>query len=107
MKRALSKVLYKFVTWLNKDSPREIDDEFAKVSTNMTSPISKSGNNRADLGNNGFNFTIYNADGGKIVQMSHYNNKTDKYTNNLYVLPDGENLGDEIGMIISRESLSR
>jgi len=56
---------------------------------------------------NGMNFTVYNATGGKVIQISSYNPNTDRHHSSLYVITDKEDLGSELGQIITRESLSR
>ena len=56
---------------------------------------------------NGMNFTVYNATGGKVIQLSSYDSRTDSNRTSLYVITDQENLGEELAQIITRESLSR
>jgi len=57
--------------------------------------------------NRSLNFRVYNASGGKIVQMSSYDARTDRMTNNLYIITDQEDMATELSQIITRESLSR
>ena len=59
------------------------------------------------LGSNGMSFTVHNAVGGKVIQIGSYNIHTDRYNTNLYVITDKEDLGQELGQILTRESLSR
>jgi len=56
---------------------------------------------------NPMNFRVYNATGGKIVQIHSYDPRTDRSTSSLYIVTDKEDLGDEIAQIITRESLTR
>ena len=65
--------------------------------------------NPADIAddNYGMNFTVYGANGGKVIQISSYDPRTDKRTTALHIITDREDLGEELGMIITRESLSR
>src|SRR5271166_2004139 len=51
---------------------------------------------------NGLNFTIYSATGGKVVQLSSYDPHTDRSQNVLYIITDKEDLGQELGQIITR-----
>ena len=57
--------------------------------------------------NYGMHFTVYGATGGKVIQISSYDPHTDKNTAALHIITDKEDLGVELGMIITRESLSR
>jgi hypothetical protein len=75
----------------------------AKASTgNIGAQISDT-----SLGSNGMSFTVHNAVGGKVIQIGSYNIHTDRYNTNLYVITDKEDLGQELGQILTRESLSR
>jgi hypothetical protein len=58
-------------------------------------------------GNNGMNFTVYGAIGGKVIQFTTYDPVRDKGYSCLYIVTDKEDLGEEIGQIITKESLSR
>jgi hypothetical protein len=57
--------------------------------------------------NRGMNFTVYNATGGKVVQLFDYDMVKDRANSSLYIIADKEDLGEELGMIITRECLSR
>lgn len=58
-------------------------------------------------GNNGMNFIVYNAIGGKVIQLTSYDPIRDRGYSSLYIVTDKEDLGQELGMIITKESLSR
>lgn len=51
------------------------------------------------------NFRVYSARGGKIVEANHYDPKTDRGTNSLYVIDDDADFTEEIGKIITMESM--
>lgn len=55
----------------------------------------------------GMNFTVYQATGGKVIQVRTYDSRTDISRSTLYVVTDKEDLGHELGQIITVESLSR
>ncbi len=57
--------------------------------------------------NRGMNFTVYNATGGKVVQIVTYDPRTDRTNSELYIVNDGESLGEELGQIITRVNLTR
>jgi len=53
----------------------------------------------------GLNFTIYGARGGKIIECRRYNQKLDRSDNILYIIHDNQDLGAEVGKIITMEAL--
>ncbi len=55
---------------------------------------------------NGMNFTVYNATGGKVIQLSSYDSRTDSNRTSLYVITDQENLGEELAQILPIVNLS-
>lgn len=57
--------------------------------------------------NNCLRFHVYNAQGGKIVQVYHYDRKRDENTTNLYVIDNDEKFGENIGQIIFMEMLKK
>jgi hypothetical protein len=50
-------------------------------------------------------FTVYNANGGRVVETRRYDKKTDRNTNGLYVINNDADFGKEIDKIITMESL--
>src|SRR5271165_2962224 len=56
---------------------------------------------------NSLNFKVYNAIGGTIVQTSRYDENKDKIYSTLYIITSEQDIGEEIGMIITKEKLSR
>lgn len=55
----------------------------------------------------GMHFTVFNAVGGKIIQISQYNPINDRHKQQLYIVTDKEDLGNELGQIITMESLGK
>jgi len=52
-------------------------------------------------------FTIYNASGGKIVEISHYDHKTDRHSTSLHIITSDEDFGEELGKIAFVELLKK
>lgn len=52
-------------------------------------------------------FTVYNASGGKIVEISHYDQKTDRHHTSLHIITSDENFGEELGKIAFIELLKK
>ena len=50
-------------------------------------------------------FTVYSANGGRVVETRRYDKKTDRHTNGLYVINNDTDFGKEIDKIITMEAL--
>ena len=50
-------------------------------------------------------FKVFRASGGTVIQTDRYDRKNDRQYNNLHVIVEGQDLGHEIGKIITYESL--
>lgn len=50
-------------------------------------------------------FTVYTANGGRVIETRRYDRKTDRHANNLYVVTSDQDFGREIDKIITLESL--
>lgn len=57
------------------------------------------------LGTSGMNFTIYRASGGHIVEYRQYDTLKDRHDNKLHIVTDEKDLGEELGKIITFETL--
>ena len=55
--------------------------------------------------NTAMTFGIYNASGGKIVEFRRYDNRTDRTTYSLHIVPDEEDFGELIAKISTMEML--
>jgi len=53
----------------------------------------------------GLNITVRNATGGRIVTFRRYDHKTDCHQHNLYVIPEDHDFEQELGKLITLESL--
>ena len=50
---------------------------------------------------------VYTASGGMIVETRTYDRHKDRQNSNLYIVNEGDDLGNELGKIITMASLSR
>jgi hypothetical protein len=50
-------------------------------------------------------FTVYTANGGRVVETRRYDRKTDRSSNGLYVITGDQDFGKEIDKIITMEAL--
>ena len=51
------------------------------------------------------NFKMYRAENGFIMEVRHYDKRTDRQSNNLHLIPESDDLGQSIAHIITIESL--
>jgi hypothetical protein len=80
--------------WFNKDleeldSPEVVEQDIAS----------------SELSGEGMRFQLYRASGGYVVETRYYDHKLDRHFNKLYIVNDNKDLGNEIGKIITLESL--
>jgi hypothetical protein len=50
-------------------------------------------------------FKVFRANGGVVVQTDTYDRRSDRLQNTLHVIVEGQDLGQELGKIITYESL--
>jgi hypothetical protein len=50
-------------------------------------------------------FKIYNAIGGKVVEFSRYDRRTDQHDHSIYVIGKEDDFGDKIAKIATLETL--
>jgi hypothetical protein len=101
----VKKYLRKLMKWaMSSDHDAPQPEEVTSYHGNSVKSMNGSGLNDR---NNGMNFTVFNATGGKVVQFATYDPVRDRHQSNLYVVTDREDLGEELAQIITRESLSR
>lgn len=55
----------------------------------------------------GMNFTIHKASGGLVVNVHFYDNVRDRSESNLYVIPEDEQIGENLSKILTMENLKR
>lgn len=74
--------------------------------TPVTSSLGR-GNYVRSIDQHGLNFTVYSAQGGTIIELRAYDERTDRQTNKLFVVHDDKDLGKELDHIITLEALKR
>jgi hypothetical protein len=110
LKQEFKETIKAFLKWVMKDDsnrPYPEDSPVAIGSMNMN--MTKSSSHGVGIGelNRGMNFVVFNATGGKVIQIHSYDPRTDRTNSNLYIITDKEDLGEELAQIITKESLSR
>jgi hypothetical protein len=78
--------------WINDDELTSLDDYHVCRT-------------RDEFDSDCIRFKVFRANGGTVIQTEQYDNKHDRQYNNLHVIVDGQDLGKELGKIITFESL--
>lgn len=97
----MSWVKNKVRSWLSEETEKEeyVSNGVAKATAYIGSPYS----NRLD--SPGINFRICKATGGYVVETSSYDPNTDRSRSNLHIITDEQDMGQEIGKILTMEAL--
>lgn len=108
--KIIRKLISKLVDWAyDYDYVQPMTRDMQLSIKKERSPLVSSGNmNVSELeDDNALRFQVFNAAGGKVIKMNSYNPSTDRSKSSLYIITDKDDLGEELGQIITRESLSR
>lgn len=110
MKNRFKNALREILNWIMRDELECTKDSYSGSKYANAPSIggpSLSHNCNIDQFNDGVNFTMFNAVGGKIIRVHRYDPKMDRHHADLYIIMDNEDFGEEIAQIITRNSLSR
>jgi hypothetical protein len=84
--------------WANDDSCEELKPPAPGYRSQLVS----SSDVESD---DGLNITVRQAIGGRVVTFRHYDRKTDRNNNRIYVIPDDLDFERELGKMITLESM--
>jgi hypothetical protein len=102
--------------WFKRMIVRWVREDWDKAGTSEDSAVyaTAQGNRRKNLiglvsddveSDAGLNITVRKAIGGKIITFRHYDVKTDRSSNKLYIVPDELDFERELGKMITLESM--
>jgi hypothetical protein len=83
--------------WLNQSDGR------IEKASNMSVSVRES----ETLSGEPLRINVYSANGGMIVETRTYDRQKDRNNTNLYIVNEGEDLGNELSKILTMASLSR
>ena len=87
--------------WLDSEQDICIEESKYSSAVAMTNTIGgRDINSDATL-----SFKVYNAVGGKIVEFSRYDSRTDRHDRQMYIIGKDEDFGEKISKISSLEVL--
>lgn len=101
MKQWLRNLLWNFL----HSEPEGMHGNAVSVSKHRHNTLASS--RSIDEGEDSLNFTVYNASGGKIVEVKNYDHKKDCWNRSLHVITSDEDFGESIGKIVFIEMLKR
>jgi hypothetical protein len=87
------------VKWVREDWN---DPEELKTAAGYRHQLVSSSDVESD---DGLNITVRQAIGGRVVTFRHYDRKTDRNNNRIYVIPDDLDFERELGKMITLESM--
>ncbi len=83
------------------------DQPIAYDGSKMATLTSSRGHQSLSSENEPLRFTVYNASGGKIVEVSHYDQKRDRHDTSLHIIGSDEDFGESLGKIAFIELLKK
>lgn len=97
----IKRLLWKLIKWAG--SHREDESKMAEDHPRAIRGGLATAGNEVEV--QGLNFIVMPAIGGTIVQMRTYDRKTDRSNHITHLIPDGEDISERIGHIVSLEIL--
>jgi hypothetical protein len=88
-----------------EDAKRQSQENDTAIGINRLSSSLRVGPPSIDQPERALQFTVYVANGGRVVETRRYDKKTDRSTNGLYVITNDADFGKEIDKIITMEAL--
>lgn len=91
------------VKWVREDwdNARDVQPEDCYPNSKMSRASTRSGIDSDPT----LQFKVYSAIGGKVVEFSHYDPKTDRSYRQVYIIGKDEDFGEKIARISTLESM--
>jgi hypothetical protein len=100
------KKLMEGAEWEKRQNQNGLSDiKLATLSRQSINSLTISNTPNIDQPDRAIQFTIYNANGGRIVETRRYDRQKDRSVNGLYVITGEQDFGKEIDKIITMEAL--
>jgi hypothetical protein len=101
----------KKVRWANSATPEEDEADgpnlFITGSKRAQRGIGIHPRESTELESRSTCFNLYSANGGHVVELRHYDEKSDRMKNALHIIPHDKDLGEALNHIITYEALKR
>ena len=79
--------------WINDDGPIYLNEHAIRASDEPDTDCIR--------------FKVFRANGGTVVQTDSYDRRSDRQHSTLHVIVEGQDLGQELGKILTYESLKQ
>ncbi len=96
----VKRLIYKWALQAGKHQERENSDMNMKSMAISTSP-------RSIDSDKGIRFQVHKANGGFVIETAIYDRHKDRHLNSLHIITDDQDLGEQIGKIITMEALKQ
>lgn len=96
--------------WEDPPEDRENESKYANIGLATGRPMPRRNltvKSDDGLHSRGTSFTLYNANGGTVVELRDYDPMNDRHHTVLYVIPKELDLGQQLGHIVTMEALKR
>lgn len=93
------------VKWVRDDWDNARQDQPAQYNTMTKGGLGIAVSSREVNSDPTLNFKIYNAIGGKVVEFSRYDRKSDRHEHDIYIIGKNEDFGEKIAKIAMLEVL--
>ena len=100
----LMKTPKKRQSWIKRWIFRSRDDDAVEALTISPHRIER-GEPQIDQPERAIQFTVYNANGGRVVETRRFDRQKDRHQTGLYVITSDKEFGHEIDKIITMEAL--
>jgi D-alanine-D-alanine ligase-like ATP-grasp enzyme len=100
-------MLYKLHKWVwdyGKDDEAVPQDAYGKGGNGIRPSTLRVSN---EVNVEGLRFSVMPARGGTVVQVNKYDRRKDQTDTTTYVIPEGEDIAQEVGRIVSMELLTQ
>ena len=91
-------------TSIDREYERKMATQKASAGISINGLTNRIGG-RSELSSRGISFKLHTADGGYVVECSHYDDRTDMHTTNMYLITDEQNLGERLAQIVTLQAL--
>lgn len=95
-----------FKRWILKTAAKE-QENMNNIKMSTASIGIGRGEPNIDQPERALQFTVYNANGGRVIETRRYDRHKDRHTSGLYVITNDMDFGKEIDKIITMEALKQ
>jgi hypothetical protein len=92
--------------WLSRRIHKAINDSYVEEKFSRGGQLRVTSSSDS-LRSQGMNFTVHNVSGGYVVEYHSYDDKTDTSINNIHIITDDQDVGEQLSKILTLELLRK